>query len=271
MLIWIKPRSKPRNRLDVRQLSRPAAMHSRRVSTKLNGAPNGRVLIEDLLAQLPMLSGLSRQHVRSVAVHSSVLAGERNSVLARRGDIVRGIFAVARGSVKLSLGRGAHDERILRIVGAGQAFAQASALLGQPLPYDAVAVEQSRVLLIPAAALLAVIEQDPAFARSLVLSIAENELALYAEMESTTLQSSAQRLAAYLGQLAGHDGAPGACTVHLPYSKTLIAARLGMKKETLSRLLRRFVAEGLIEVGKRDIGIRDRDRLAAAAGANAAR
>ncbi|HET7198520.1 MAG TPA: Crp/Fnr family transcriptional regulator [Burkholderiales bacterium] len=240
------------------------------VVDKLNGAPNGRVLIEDLLSQLPMFSAASRQDVRSVAAQSSVLAGERNSVLARRGDIVRGIFAVARGSVKLSLGRGAHDERILRIVGAGQAFAQASALLGQPLPYDAVAVEQSRVLMIPAAALLAVIEHDAAFARSLVLRIAESELALYAEMEATTLQSSAERLAAYLDQLAGRAAA-GACTVHLPYSKTLIAARLGMKKETLSRLLRRFVAEGLIEVGKRDIGIRDRGRLAAAAGVDPGR
>ena len=44
-------------------------------------------------------------------------------------------------------------------------------------------------------------------------------------------------------------------------SKTLVAARLGMKKETLSRLLRRLAADGLIEVSRREIAILDRAAL----------
>jgi DNA-binding IclR family transcriptional regulator len=44
-----------------------------------------------------------------------------------------------------------------------------------------------------------------------------------------------------------------------------VASRLGMKKETLSRLLRTFVELGLIEVMQREIGILDRVRLAAVA------
>jgi DNA-binding IclR family transcriptional regulator len=44
-------------------------------------------------------------------------------------------------------------------------------------------------------------------------------------------------------------------------SKTLLAARLGMKKETLSRLLSDLARQGLIEVSGRDIAIRDAARL----------
>jgi CRP-like cAMP-binding protein len=49
--------------------------------------------------------------------------------------------------------------------------------------------------------------------------------------------------------------------VRLPVSKTLVAARLGVKKETLSRLLRQFAAEGVIEVSRREISILDREAL----------
>jgi CRP-like cAMP-binding protein len=50
-------------------------------------------------------------------------------------------------------------------------------------------------------------------------------------------------------------------------SKTLLASRLGIKKETLSRLLREFAAEGLIRVAGRDIAIHDLPRLKALAAA----
>ena len=45
----------------------------------------------------------------------------------------------------------------------------------------------------------------------------------------------------------------------------MVAARLGVAKETLSRLLRQFALEGLISVQRRSIRLLDRERLAAAA------
>jgi CRP-like cAMP-binding protein len=54
--------------------------------------------------------------------------------------------------------------------------------------------------------------------------------------------------------------------VDLPVSKTIVAARLGMKKETLSRLLHQFTADGIIGVARREIAILDRARLASVAG-----
>jgi CRP-like cAMP-binding protein len=53
--------------------------------------------------------------------------------------------------------------------------------------------------------------------------------------------------------------------VHLPTTKTVVAARLGVKKETLSRLLRVLAQRGLISVAQRNISILDRARLSALA------
>jgi CRP/FNR family transcriptional regulator len=51
----------------------------------------------------------------------------------------------------------------------------------------------------------------------------------------------------------------------LPATKTGIAARLGVTKETFSRLLRELTEMGLVQVTRREITLIDRARLAAVA------
>ena len=225
-------------------------------------AGSARDSIEALVVALPLFADVRRGQLQAVVGRCTTVEARRDVVLARRGEQVPGIFAIGEGSVKLALRSDGTDERVLRVLGPGKTFAQASALLGEPLPYDALALKECRLVVIPTAAVFALIEADARFARQLVLRLAESELELYGEMQSATFQTSAQRLASYLDRLAGTGGA---CTVQLPFSKTLLASRLGMKKETLSRLLRRFSSAGLIDVTRGEIAIRDRDRLVAAA------
>jgi CRP-like cAMP-binding protein len=93
-----------------------------------------------------------------------------------------------------------------------------------------------------------------------VFVLADRTLDLLAEVEAAT-QRGAQRLATYIVSLADGNGDGG--TVRLPVSKTLVAARLGVKKETLSRLLRELSGRGLIAVERREVRILDRTGLAA--------
>jgi CRP-like cAMP-binding protein len=114
---------------------------------------------------------------------------------------------------------------------------------------------------VPSLAVRALLEHDAPFARGLIEALATRELELCAEIHAASFQSGAQRLASYIEGLAGTSGAS---TVRLPCSKTLIAARLGMKKETLSRLLKRFAGSGIIGVSRAEIAILDPVRLSAA-------
>ena len=57
----------------------------------------------------------------------------------------------------------------------------------------------------------------------------------------------------------------GQLTARLPATKTLVASRLGMKKETLSRLLHDLASRRLITVSRREIAILDARALRALA------
>jgi CRP/FNR family transcriptional regulator, dissimilatory nitrate respiration regulator len=222
-------------------------------------------LVEGVVANLPLFWGVAPASAAAVASQCWAVSAQRGTTVMERGVRLPGIFALAYGSIKLVLRRRDKEERVLRLIAARQTFGESSALLNRPSPYDAVTLQESKLVVIPSASVFALIDRDARFARGLVTSQAEHKLQLYAEIEAATLRSGTQRLASYLHELAGNSAPSRSCTVELPCSKTLVAARLGVTKETLSRLLRQFSIEGIIDVGRREIAILDRERLSAAA------
>ncbi len=217
--------------------------------------------LEAPLAQVALFAGLSPRELAALARRCTPASSSRGEVLVECGSAVPGVLVLVSGAVRLSLHDGVREERVLRLVAPGETFCLASAVLDRPSPYQAAALVPSEVIVVPSPAVRALLEHDAPFARGLIQALAARELELCAEIHAATFQSGAQRLASYLDGLAR---AANDSTVRLPCSKTLIAARLGMKKETLSRLLKRFAGAGIIAVSRGEIEIRDAVRLGAA-------
>jgi len=231
----------------------------------MEGTANSRAreqaLLEGVIRNLGTRWALSPRQVAALSTRSWMLAAERGAYVARRGARLYGVIVVAYGSLKLMLRRNVGEERIVRLLSAGQTFGEGTSLLGKPCPYDALALTDCKLVIVPSAAVLVLMEQDARFARRMALALAERNHELLNELESATLQRGPERFASFLASLAGHE--PGnSYTVVLPVSKTLVAARLGMKKETFSRLLRRLSAERLIEVARREVRVLDASRIA---------
>lgn len=172
------------------------------------------------------------------------------------GAALPGLCMVVEGVLKLC-GEG-KQQRIFALVGKGESLAEAAALRRAPCPFEIVALVDALVAVTPAAQIEALLGRDRTLARNLIDLLCRRILTIVAELQADTLQTGPQRLAAYLAGLA-HPA--DAATVTLPVSKTVLAARLGVKKETLSRLLRQLAARGLISVAQREITILDRARL----------
>jgi len=212
-----------------------------------------------VLARLPLFEGVSRPHFSEVIRHARTLHYQRAQVVAKRGEMVPGLFAVAYGMVKLTLHGATGAEKVLQLVGPSQTFGEIALFRQQPLPLDAVAVVDTGLVLVPAATLLALIDRDAHFARGMVASLCQRIHAMVSDFEATSLHGASGRLAAYLESLAE---SPDTVRVTLPAAKKLIAARLGMTKETFSRALRDLAREGLVRVTGRSIELLDRARLA---------
>jgi CRP/FNR family transcriptional regulator, dissimilatory nitrate respiration regulator len=223
-------------------------------------------LIEGVISHLALFAGVAPAATARLALRCSTQHALRGVALAEREALLPGVFAVAYGTVKLSLRGADGEERVLRLVCGGQTFGEANALLGRALQYEARALAESKLVMMPTPALAELAEREPRFARNLMLVLAQRSLELLAEFESATLRRGAQRLASYLDSLAAPQAAAGGrLVVELPVSKTMLAAQLGVKKETLSRLLRQLSSRGLIEVSRREVAILDRGALMAAA------
>lgn len=224
-------------------------------------------LLEGVIGRLPAFRQLSRKDLDALANQSQLRESRRGSVIVGRGERMPGVTALVNGSAKLALRRTNGEAKVLRLLGPGDSFGLATALLDRPSPVDVVSLSNCLVATVPPAALLRLLENHAGFARTVARMLAERVLDLVSELDASLQQSGLQRLACYLNALAEANGHDGAWVVRLPATKTTVAARLGVKKETLSRMLRDLAERGLIEVCGLEVAILDRgglDRLAGA-------
>jgi CRP-like cAMP-binding protein len=222
-------------------------------------------LLEGVLANVALFRTMSQRQLAEMAARSRVLNFRRGGTICAQGQCPQGLYALAYGQVKLAFRGQDGDERVLRVAGSGDTFGLEVALLGRPLPFEVAALADSMVVSVPAPVVIAAVENDPRVMRAVINALAEGALTLLNEVQSGSLHRGVQRLASYLDSLAVPNGGDGTFTVRLPTTKTVVAARLGVKKETLSRMLRDLARKGLIAVEQREIAILDRLGLAAVA------
>lgn len=206
-----------------------------------------------------MFRGYPRARLAELAAQARVTIAPRNASPVRAREALPGLLVVLRGMLKVALPQGG---RVIALLRPGESFGEASISLGGAPRLEVVALVESTVALLPREALLALLRGDARLALRFARTLASQVLSLVEALEASASRHGAQRLAAYLDSLAASSNCGSACSVKLPASKTVIASLLGMKKETLSRLLRELSARRLIRVSGREIGILDRARLA---------
>ncbi|HJS36890.1 MAG TPA: Crp/Fnr family transcriptional regulator [Burkholderiales bacterium] len=216
---------------------------------------------------MPPFDRLSHDEVDELAAYANLRTHRRGATIAPRGELLPGVLALADGSAKITLRRSNGEERVARILERGDSFGFAAVLLERASPVDVVALANCVVATIPSLPVLQLMGRNAGFANAMARTLAGRVLELVGELEASAQHSGLQRLACYLDSRAAP--ADGAWRVHLPATKSTIAARLGVKKETMSRLLRQLAARGLVEVAGPDIAILDRAGLAALAAGRA--
>lgn len=226
---------------------------------------NDKTDIPALISRLPLFAEVGEQAIAHLAAATREKRLARGEVLFQRGDTPRGFHVVVRGQIKLAFSSAQGNEKVVEIIGPQQSFGEAVMFMDRPYPVFAEALIDTVLLSIAKNAVFELIEHDPNFARRMLAGLSIRLHGLVRDVEAYTLRSSTQRLIGYLLQHCESiesDQPTGEQTIDLPTSKQVIASRLNLTPETLSRIFAELTHAGLIEVHGKHITIHDAERLA---------
>lgn len=222
------------------------------------------------IGRIPLFTGADPGALAMVARATSRRRFSRDEQVHRQGAVPRAFYHVMSGHVRRAIASSEGEEKVLEIVSAGGSFGLADLFGGAAHVAFAETVAPTVLLEIDKGAVMGAIEADRALMLRVLAAVAHGKVALERDVAACFFQSGARRLLDYLVREAGPRLAPSGDTAfELPVSKRLIAARLGVSAETLSRALRELSDAGLIAVRGRQIVLRE--KLAVRCAAQAAK
>ena len=184
----------------------------------------------------------------------------KNTVVFNEGDECKGLFIVESGAVKLYKESMDAKEHVLHIAMPGDPFGEAALFLRTGYPASASAVRNSDLILLRRDEFLRLLMERPEVSFRLMASMATWAHRLVSSIESLTLKDASSRFAAYLlARLP--EGVCDGVSVELGMPKQILASHLGISGETLSRLLAKFEADGIIYSQWKSVQIRSIERL----------
>ena len=211
-----------------------------------------------LVRKTPLFGGLSPELLKGMLTRATVRATNRGEMLFMQGDPVLACFVVLHGWIKLYRLTPGGEEAVVAVLTRGQSFAEGAAFVQGRYPVSAEAVTDGRLLSMPSRDLLAQIRQNPEIGLAMLASTSLHLHALVRQIEQLKAHTGIERVAEFLLSLCPTE--QGGCSLELPYDKMLIAGRLGMKPESLSRAFARLRELG-VKIEHNIATISDLDRL----------
>ena len=197
----------------------------------------------EIVKKTALFGGLSEDLLSSMLRETDVQQVAAGSILFMQDDEVTACYIVLAGWVKLYRLNRNGDEAVVSVFSHGQSFAEAAVFSMMKYPVTAETATPAILLRISRNTLQHWVREDPRFALSMLASTSQHLHQLVTQIEQLKMQTGTQRVARFLASLCPVQ--EGACTIGLPYDKALIANRLGMKPESLSRAFARLRGVGV--------------------------
>lgn len=198
---------------------------------------------KDIVRAAPIFSGLPQPTFDALLAGATVKAISRGELLFVQGDPVNYFFVVLDGWVKIYRLTPSGGEAVVAVFTRGQSFAEAAAFVGGRFPASGEAVTEGRLLCVQSGNLLRLIRENAEIGLAMLAATSMHLHMLIQQIEQLKAHTGAQRVAEFLASLC--EDQVGTSRLNLPYDKTLIAGRLGMQPESLSRAFARLKQIGV--------------------------
>lgn len=209
-----------------------------------------------------LFSGLEEEDFDRLAAEMKVRDLDQGEVLFHRGDPADSFYYVDTGLIELSLISATGDKKTLEVVNPGRTFGEAVTFMQEvKFPVTAEGLQKSKLCEIPNHAFLNMLRTNRDACMRLLADLSRHLHARVREIENLSVQNARHRLSSYLIDhiTDARDGDQATARLELP--RHVIASRLSIKPETLSRLLRSLADEGIISIEDRVVFIHSLARL----------
>jgi CRP-like cAMP-binding protein len=211
----------------------------------------------ELLAQVGLFADLSETELVGLAALMRPRPYAKDEVVFLRGDAGTAFYVIASGRVKITLSSPDGKELILRRLPAGASFGELALLDDEPRSADAVATEQSLLLVLQREAFRQFLADHHEVATKL-LGTVSMWLRRNADLiQDATFLDVPARLARVLLDLAGEPGSadlpPAGAVLPDRMKQGELAALVGATRESINKGLGSFERQGLIAYDKGQI------------------
>jgi len=170
------------------------------------------------------------------------------ATLFAQGDATPALFGVLAGSVESRFSNAQGQQSVVENVEAGHIFGLASFVTGLPSTYEALALEQTRLLVIGSAAYAWLMDEVPGFARALMREFARRYDGTLKLLEAARHRGAEERLCIALQHLR-HEGRAtpaGAGPWRMQLTQSELATRANVSRQTANEWLAQWAARGWI-------------------------
>jgi CRP/FNR family transcriptional regulator len=210
-----------------------------------------------VLGRIQLFSGLSAAGRRALSAVASERAYDDGQLIVLEGDGDAPVFFVLGGTVRVYRTSMEGREQNLIHLHAGDGFNMPAAFVDHGVaPASAVAVGAVELLAIPLPNFRRIVTETPEIALAVLGDMAQKLFHLTNLSHDLGLRSVRGRLARFLLTHLRQEEQPPVRWTHQE-----IAAQIGTVREVVSRTLRAFVKEGLVEMQRHRVVVRDVDAL----------
>jgi CRP/FNR family cyclic AMP-dependent transcriptional regulator len=218
---------------------------------------------EEILAGHFLLRHLRPEELSRLAA-SATLARHRNgATIFQKGDAGGSMMAVVRGRVKICIYSADGKELVLNIIDRGGLFGEIAVLDGQKRSADAVAMDDTEMLVLDRNRLMPFLTEHPEIATRLIAVLCQRLRSTSEALEDALLRDAPSRVARGLLRLAATFGKPekDGLRLDIKLSQQQIGNLIGISRESINKCLVDWGRAGYLAVNNGIITITDREAL----------
>ena len=214
---------------------------------------------EAALASHFLLRHLRPEELRHLAEVAHVVRHPRQATIFQKGDPGSSMMAVIRGKVKICTYSGEGKELVFNLIDQGGVFGEIAVLDGRPRTADAIALEETDLLVLERAQLLPFLTGNPEVLGRLLTVLCQRLRQTSEHLEDALLREAPSRLARGLLRLAttfGRQG-PEGTRLGIKLSQQQIGSLVGASRESVNKQLNDWQRAGHLVLDGGYIVIRD--------------